>query len=280
MNYSTLESPFIKQVIIRVTQLAVAKHFYTEVLGLELITESKAELQLGVDDNVLLIVRSGADFKKQRGKAGLYHFALLVPTREDLGGVLQHLLKMKAPIQGAADHIFSEAIYLQDPDGNGVEIYCDRPKDQWKVKEDGSLPLASDPLDAEGLLQVANQWEGMPIQTVMGHIHLHVASIRDSLHFYHKLLGFQIKIQMREQALFLASNEYHHHIGLNTWAGEGVPPNPENAAGLVSFVLQVEEERELSCIEKQLQADDYQYERSNRQLFVKDPSGNLIFINA
>ncbi|MCP3028864.1 VOC family protein [Halobacillus sp. A5] len=274
MNYSTAESPHIKEVTIRVTDLMEARRFYTEVIGLKVLKETKEELQLGVGEHVLLMVRSGAEFKKLSGKAGLYHFALLVPAREDLAGILNHLLNVNAPIQGAADHIFSEAIYLSDPDGNGIEVYCDRPKEKWQTEDDGSLPLASDPLNAEDILKYKNQWEGLPEGTVMGHIHLHVASIPEALHFYHSILNFQVKIRHGNQALFLAAQDYHHHIGLNTWAGAGVPSNPPEAAGLIEYSLQVASAEELARLEKLLQESDYACKRGENYILVKDPSGN------
>ncbi|WP_431800424.1 VOC family protein [Halobacillus andaensis] len=274
MNNSTIESPHIQTVSIRVTQLKEAKTFYTEVIGLKILAESEDELKLGSGGRVLLQIYTGASSKKLAGKAGLYHFALLVPAREDLGSVLHHLMEVHAPLQGGADHIFSEAIYLNDPDGNGIEIYCDRPKDQWQVQEDGSLPLASDPLDAEELLKIRNQWQGLPDQTVIGHIHLHVANIKEAFHFYHQLLGFQVKIRLGNQALFLAADEYHHHIGLNTWAGEGVPPNPAQAAGMRECVFHVNEEREILQLAKRLKEDGYSYSLTSHDLKVVDPSGN------
>ncbi|MFC7063079.1 VOC family protein [Halobacillus seohaensis] len=278
MNDSTLESPYVKVVTIQVTDLEVSKKFYTNTIGLKIMRISNDQIEFGAGGHVFLRIQKGASVKKQAGRAGLFHFAILVPSREELATALRHYIDCDAPIQGAADHIFSEAIYLQDPDGNGIEVYRDRPKHEWRVEEDGSLPLASDPLDVQELLKLTKKWNGLPDGTVMGHIHLHVNNIQQASYFYHDLLGFNVKIKVENQALFVASGDYHHHIGLNTWAGEGVPQSSPEAAGLLHFQLHAHSEEDVSEIAGRLYRADYSYEKGERGLAVRDPAGNVVLL--
>ncbi|MFC7320227.1 VOC family protein [Halobacillus campisalis] len=254
-----------------------ATSFYTENLGLSIVKEEQNEIHLGVQQTVLLIVKAGAKIEKQSGRAGLYHFALLVPARKDLGTILQHLLASNTQIQGGADHLFSEAVYLSDPDGNGIEIYCDRPIERWNVGEDGSFPMVSHPLDKESLLKEAGDWEGLPDHTVMGHIHLHVNNLKQAAHFYLDLLGFLKKIEFRNQALFVASGDYHHHIGLNTWAGEGARQSDPEASGLVEYELQATKGEVMQIIQR-LEEADYPFSKNINRVSIMDPAKNKLVL--
>lgn len=231
------ESSRVGVVTLRVTKLEEALKFYTEIIGLTVLHTDKNIASLGVGDTVLVKLVGGAEQKRERGTTGLYHFAILVPTRADLGTVLKHIVDSNYPLQGGADHIFSEAVYLQDPDGNGIEIYRDRPKEKWKVDAKGEFPLVSDQLDTEAILSEAKSWAGLPLGTTIGHIHLHVDDLEAAEAFYIGEIGLDKTIHIPKQALFVAAGGYHHHIGLNTWAGQGASRPSEYAAGLIEFEI-------------------------------------------
>lgn len=174
-----------------------------------------------------------------RRSAGLYHFAVLLPTRADLARALRHLLDVRTPIEGASDHGVSEAIYLHDPEGNGIEIYADRPRDQWPRRGD-VLAMFTQALDVDDLLAAdPAPWTGLPPGTRIGHIHLHVADLARAERFYAGVLGFEVTVRGYPGALFLATGGYHHHIGLNTWAGNGISPADSDAAGLRYFTVHI-----------------------------------------
>jgi catechol 2,3-dioxygenase len=183
--------------------------------------------------------RKGA-IPKPRRTTGLYHFAILVPSRAALGRSLRRLAEMRWPISGAADHLVSEALYLDDPDGLGIEIYRDRPRDTWRVV-DGELAMATDPLDVQDVADEPGAempWTGLEAGTVMGHVHLHVPHLDTAETFYCGRIGFDPIVRRYPGALFVAAGGYHHHLGLNVWAGIGAPPPPENAVGLRSFTIE------------------------------------------
>ena len=177
---------------------------------------------------------------KPRRSSGLFHFAILVPSRAALGRSLRRLAEKRWPISGAADHLVSEALYLDDPDGLGIEIYRDRPTDAWRVAS-GELAMATDPLDLQAIHDepgAETPWRGLESGTVMGHVHLHVPHLDTAEAFYCGRIGFEPIVRRYPGALFVSAGGYHHHLGLNTWAGVGAPPPPENAVGLRSFTIE------------------------------------------
>ncbi|HYB94501.1 MAG TPA: VOC family protein [Vicinamibacterales bacterium] len=173
-------------------------------------------------------------------RAGLFHFAILVPSRAALGRSLRRLAEMRWPLTGAADHLVSEAVYLNDPDGLGIEIYRDRSRDTWRY-HNGELTMATDPLDVQAIADEPGAdapWIGLDPATVIGHVHLHVPHLHTAEAFYCGEIGFEATVRRYPGALFVAAGGYHHHLGLNTWAGAGAPPPPENAVGLRSFTVE------------------------------------------
>ena len=178
---------------------------------------------------------------KPRRTTGLYHFAILVPSRAALGRSLRRLVDARYPLTGAADHLVSEAIYLDDPDGLGIEIYRDRPRDSWRRLAGGQIAMSTDPLDVQNVLDepgAETAWNGLDAATVMGHVHLHVPHLDTAEQFYCGRIGFDPMLRGYPGALFVSAGGYHHHLGLNTWAGVGAPPPPENAVGLQSFTIE------------------------------------------
>jgi catechol 2,3-dioxygenase len=183
-----------------------------------------------------LVLHQAVGSTNPRRAAGLYHFAVLLPAREDLAGALRHLIEVEAPIDGASDHSVSEAIYLHDPEGNGIEIYADRPRARWPVR-DGRLEMTTGPLDVEDLFANGpSPREHLPAGTRIGHMHLRVNDLNRAEAFYAGTLGFDVMVRGYPGALFVAAGGYHHHIGLNTWAGP-LPPAQPDGLGLRYFTL-------------------------------------------
>lgn len=209
----------IGAVHLQVSDLQRSCEFYESVLGFTLIAKDSSSAQLGVADVTLIELRAGATQPRTARRLGLYHFAILLPDRASLGRCLTHLLHSGLQ-PGASDHLVSEALYLQDPDDLGIEIYRDRPRSEWRTHGD-ELAMASEPLDFDGVLAAGNgaRWEGMPSGTIIGHVHLHVGEIEPALQFYHAALGLDVVVWSYPGARFLSAGGYHHHLGLNTWAG-------------------------------------------------------------
>jgi len=228
----------IGQVGLTVRDLDRSLSFYREVLGFREFNRG----QLGpAGGRVLIELRERADaIPKPRQSSGLYHFAILVPSRAALGRSLRRLTDQRWPLTGAADHLVSEALYLNDPDGLGIEIYRDRPRDSWQ-SDAGEIAMATDPLDLDAILAepgAGTPWQGLDAGTVIGHVHLHVPHLDTAERFYCGRVGFDPTLRRYPGALFVAAGGYHHHVGLNTWAGVGAPPPPENAVGLRSFSVE------------------------------------------
>lgn len=244
--------------------------FYTRRLGLSLLSQVGEVVRLGTGGAELLVLHGDPMARRVPRTAGLFHFALLVPSRPALGATLKHLVETNTPLQGAADHLVSEALYLADPEGNGIEIYRDRDRARWPF--DGTqILMATDPLDAAGLLADAGPWTGsLPEATRMGHIHLHVSRIPEAEAFYHGVLGFDVTARYGDTATFLSAGGYHHHLAVNTWSGVGAQPNPEGALGLREFTLVVPDEAELHRIAAAPGRD------GGGGLLLRDPSGNAL----
>lgn len=223
---------YVGEVNIKVKNLEYSLAFYQNIIGLKILEKSERRAVLTTDGKTALIsLEQPVDVTaKPQHTSGLYHFAILLPSRADLSVFLRHLLQTGYPL-GAADHYVSEALYLNDPDGNGIEVYRDRPSSEWTWK--GNLvEMATEQLDAEGILAESNaEWTGLPAGTIMGHLHLHVGDLKKAEEFYTKGLGFEV-VSYYPQAAFLSTGGYHHHIAINTWQGVGAPTPPKNSVGL------------------------------------------------
>jgi catechol 2,3-dioxygenase len=265
-----------------VRDLGRSLRYYQERIGLRLLRREDGAAALGADQDVLLTLVEQPDaLPVQRGRTGLYHFALLTPDRVALSRVLNHLLATQTPIDGASDHGVSEALYLSDPDGHGIEIYRDRPRREWPFVK-GSLGMTTDPLDVRGLVaadRTRAPWEGIDPHTVMGHVHLHVADLAAAEHFYVDLLGLDLMQRFGGQAAFVSAGGYHHHLGLNTWAGIGAPPPPTTAARLLDFQLVVPNSMILTEIVDGLRISGIEVNATDEGWSVLDPSGNRILLN-
>lgn len=272
----------IGNVTLKVRDLEKLIQFYTETIGLKILTRSDSAAQLTADGiQPLLTLESNPKLEQRPVRsAGLYHLALLVPTRKDLANVLQHFIQTDARLAGASNHKFSEAIYLQDPENNGIEVYRDVDRKDWVRDEKGKLPAVSEPLDVQGLLDEAdnNKWDGLPEKTVMGHVHLNVTNIPEAEEFYMNVLGFEEQTRMAHHALFISAGGYHHHIALNIWNGPNAIPSPIDATGLLHYEIVVPSAEVLDDLINSLEQHNISFIAESNRIFVKDPAGNGIVI--
>lgn len=249
----------IAYVRLRVASLTRALDFYAHLLGFQLLAKNAAAAALsatGEPPARIILHESPQAQPKPPHTTGLYHIAIRFPDRRGQARALQRLLDQQWPVHGFADHGVSEAIYLADPDGNGVELYSDRPRNAWP-RQGGMLQMMTRSLDIDDLLA---QGRGAPATpaiapgTDIGHVHLHVADLRRAEAFYREKVGFEVTQRTFPGALFFAAGGYHHHLGLNIWAGEGAPPPPPEAAGLLAFGIAIPEAGFLSALRERLQA--------------------------
>lgn len=281
MDFHRKPVTFVGQVNLKVQNLERSIAFYQQVIGFKVLKKTERTADLTADGKTILLSIEQPEniVPKQPRTTGLYHFALLLPRRADLGSILRHLLQLGYPLQGASDHLVSEALYLADPDGNGIEIYSDRPASTWTWRND-EVAMATEPMDAEGVLAEGQGelFEGLPSGTVMGHIHLHVSELVKTEEFYTKGLGLDVVTRYGNQALFISSGKYHHHIGLNTWNGIGAPPSPKNSVGLESFTLVLPSEEERENVITNLGNIGASVSEENGYFVTIDPSGNRILL--
>ncbi|MEK4439255.1 VOC family protein [Paenibacillus sp. FSL K6-2862] len=276
MNFHSKPLTYVGQVDLKVQNLKRSLKFYQEVIGFKILAQTDKKALLTADGkNTLLSIEVPDDVVPSTGKTtGLYHYALLLPSRADLARIVLHFAEIDLRI-GASDHVVSEALYLSDPDGNGIEIYADRKPSEW-VWRNGEVEMGVDHLDFQDLLsrRVQPLWNGLPEGTVMGHVHLHVSDLRMSEEFYIKGLGFEVV--MRSHALFISTGRYHHHIALNTWNGVGAPSPSENCVGLKSFTLMYPNIEAINQAAAQLDAIGFSVKLENGAVSTTDPSGNRI----
>lgn len=218
-----------------VADLPRALDWYRGPIGLEVLSQEDGNASLGAGGRELLGLVEEPGVRPADGYAGLYHFALLVPERVDLARWLAHAARDRVPLTGASDHAVSEALYLRDPDGHGVEIYADRPRETWEGAV--AARMTSFALDTGDLLgelddPATEPFDGLPAGTTMGHVHLRVSAIPETTAFYRDALGFDVMAEYGSQAVFLAAGGYHHHLGANTWESAGAPQPPPGYAGL------------------------------------------------
>jgi catechol 2,3-dioxygenase len=273
-------------VALTVADLDVSTTFYRDTLGFEVLQNNSKQAVLGAGGTPLLVLHglpgAGPAPTNRTGLTGLYHFAILVPTRLDLGRSLLHMVESGYPLGGASDHLVSEALYLSDPDNNGIEIYRDRPRNEWPHRN-GQLQMASDPLDLHALIAEAQAdprpWNGLAAGTRLGHMHLQVADIPQARDFYHGVLGFDIIFDWeRMGALFVSAGGYHHHLGLNTWHSRGGRPAPDGSAGLRYFTVQLPDGDALAEVLARLDAANVPYREENGGVVVDDPWRNGILL--
>jgi len=268
-------------VALTVKDLEPSVDFYQNVLGFHLHHQKGSSAALGAGGTDLLVLNSNPKAQPSRRTTGLYHFAVRVPTRRDLAYVLRRIAETQTQVSGLSDHVVSEAIYLSDPDSNGIEIYRDRPPETWRGA-DGNIRMGTEPLDVDGLLAELNgegeAWSGLPPGTRLGHIHLHVADLDPAIRFYRDILGLELMMRYGPSAAFLSTGGYHHHIGINTWNGIGAPQPPKEATGLRYYSLHLPNKASLEMLVQHLIQNGVAYKMKPRGIWLEDPSANRILV--
>jgi catechol 2,3-dioxygenase len=277
--YRLPDATRVGAVRLQVSDLARSIAYYTDVLGFRVVAQRGASAQLGPhgDDVVLVELheRTGARPVPRNGRLGLYHFAVLLPERAALGRFVAHLGELDAHA-GSADHLVSEALYLRDPDGLGIEVYTDRPRAEWRTSGE-ELAMTTEPLDLRALVRAAGEtrWTGMPAGTVIGHVHLHVGALDAAEAFYHTALGFDKVVWSYPGALFLSAGGYHHHLGTNTWAS-GAPAATEADARLLEWELVLPSSADIESAAAHVAAAGYAIDGAGEDRRINDPWGTTL----
>jgi catechol 2,3-dioxygenase len=265
-----------------VTSLDRSIDWYETALGLHMHKRDGDLAELGDGTTTTLVLVEDPQALPAGRHAGLYHYALLYPSREELARATVRLIGLRTPIQGASDHGTHEAIYLPDPDGNGIELAADRPREQWPTPEEEFGRGGPQPLDVDNLLQtVAGEQPSHKVGDGlrMGHVHLHVGSIDDGIAFYSDVLGFDIWAQI-PTAAFVSAGGYHHHLGFNTWRGDGVPPAPEHSVGLRHWTVVLESQADVDAVRARVDAAGIPAEAAANGFTVRDPWGIVLRVES
>lgn len=258
--------------------------FYCDLLGFRVIRDDGATVRLSATgrEPAVLVLRFDPSYRPRPGySAGLYHVAIRLPDRAGLAEVLRRIALARYPIQGASDHLVSEALYLADPEGNGLELETDRPASTWRYT-DGQLRMDTLRLDLQDLLRQARpQDDGhLPAGTDIGHVHLSVSELGGACRFYHEALGMEVVVDSVPQALFLAAPGYHHHIGANTWESAGAPPAPADSVGLELFTVVVPTAADVEPVAAGLTAGGWPVRRVPGGLETRDATGTRVQVLA
>ena len=268
---------------LNVTDIARALSFYNGVIGLETLQRTAASATLGSDGEAVILLNEERAAQPPGRTAGIYHYALLFPSREELSRVAMRVLRARAPIDGASDHGTHEAIYLPDPDGIGIELAADRPRELWPSYADSEFAQGGPkPLDLHDLLEHASESEseaGAAAGARIGHVHLHVADLDAATRFYRDGIGFEVMAEL-PTAVFVSFARYHHHLAYNVWRGHGVPSADPDAIGLRHWTLELADAAELERIRERLGALGAQFDERDSGLLVRDPSGIALALEA
>ncbi len=281
----------IGAVSLKVGDLENQLAFYQQILGFQLHWREGNKAGLGAGGKDLLQLTEEPNLKRYRGVTGLYHFAVLFPNRRELARALARLIVSKYP-NYPTDHIMTKTTYLDDPEGNGIELYTESPEDgTWSMangeyvtrRADGSLSDGREPLDVKALLGHLQEDDRLdvpvPPETRLGHIHLHVGDIEEAVDFYHGILGFDLMgVAKSFRMAFVSAGGYHHHIGLNTWQGEGAPPPPAGAAGLRHFTVELPDSKALDEVIARVDQAGIPSNRTEDGLLLYDPSQNGVIL--
>ncbi|MBL8146442.1 MAG: VOC family protein [Anaerolineae bacterium] len=265
---------------LRVTGLDDALAFYSDGLGLLPVRRDGNTVWLApaLDAAPIVALTGDSHFRrKARASTGLYHIAIRTPGRPALANLLRRLAVRGVPFSGFSDHAVSEALYLPDPDGNGIELYRDRPRTEWRI-DDGRIEMTTEPLDAQALLDEAEGGDNAPLdpQTDLGHVHLHVGNLAAAEAFWSGVIGFDVVLRGYPGALFVSAGGYHHHLGLNTWAGSAHPP--ADSAGLAYFTLLLPDETDRTALLARAAAAGVIVEDHEGRPLLRDKDGNAVVI--
>ena len=278
-GYRLPEATHLGRVRLQVADLERSLSFYERVLGMRVIRRTADSASLGPhgEDREIVHLRQlrSARPVPKRGLLGLYHFAILLPDRASLGRFVAHLAAIGEYV-GMSDHFVSEAVYLTDPDGLGIEVYADRPRDAWRYDE-RQLYMTTNHLDVDDLIKSAGgeRWMGMPPGTVLGHVHLYVDDIAKAEAFYHDALGFDKVVWSYPGALFMSAGGYHHHLGTNTWA-RGAPPATDADARLLEWEIIVPTKKDADEAARHVKAAGYPVKDESGEWILTDPWGTSL----
>jgi catechol 2,3-dioxygenase len=255
--------------------------FYRASVGLEVREQGAGRASLGAGDAELLVLVEEPGARPAPRNTGLFHFALLVPARAELARWLAHAARVRVPLAGMSDHYVSEAVYLGDPDGHGIEIYADRPREVWEGQV--MARMTTEPLDVNGLLAELDDpseapFGGLPHGTVMGHVHLQVASAEDAVEFYRDVLGFDVMAEFVPSAAFFGAGGYHHHVGANTWRSRGATPPPPGSAALRHATIVLPDTAGRDRVAARVAGAGQEPEPIDGGIRVRDPSGNALVL--
>ncbi|KRR20147.1 ring-cleaving dioxygenase [Bradyrhizobium lablabi] len=269
----------IGMVTLRVRDLDKVADYYRDAIGLTVMARTETGAQLGSGGVPLLnLQRRENAAREERNAAGLYHTAFLMPTRKDLGRWLVHAAKNRIPLSGFADHLVSESVYLDDPEGNGIEVYADRAPELWKW-EAGTVAMATDQLDIDGLLGLAGtqttNYAKAPDGLRIGHMHLRVGDLEQADRFYAGTIGFA-PTRKRTGAAFLSSGRYHHHLAINVWQSSGAGARDDAATGLAWFSLEIEAQQILEAQQQRLRQAGAAVETITNGIETSDPWGTRV----
>ncbi|QQD85140.1 VOC family protein [Jeotgalicoccus sp. ATCC 8456] len=280
MEFHKNNAIYTNTVSLNVKDLEKSTDFYTNIIGFKVLSKTETSVDFTVDGkHTLLRINLAESDRPNHRTSGLYHFALLLPKREDLALITMHLASKRVPL-GSADHHVSEALYLEDIDGNGIEIYIDRDPDQW-IWNDGQVHMVTERLNAEDLLKNQpnpNDFKGLPEGTIMGHVHFHVGNLVKGEEFYTEGLGLNVALRFGGQALFMSSENYHHHIAINVWNGVGAPASEKGTVGLDYFDLIYPSQDVLDSAVSRLTELGYQVEVNDSFVDAVDPSGTHVHL--
>lgn len=254
MVYQYNSQIHLAEVALNVEDLESQTAFYHQLLGLEILSQSEGGTLLGAGNKALVKLIKIDDTSNPKQTYGLYHMALLLPSREDLANVFKHLLDLKIPLVGGADHGYSEAIYLEDLEGNGIELYRDKPVTEWDIREDGRIIGVTEELSAQDIYELGKELDPFVIAsgTRMGHVHLSVKNSREASSFYQESLGLEDKFTI-PHASWIASGDYHHHLAVNEWGGKNLAPREHGMTGLAYYAVEVENKEILANLFNQAQ---------------------------
>ena len=265
----------IQSIDIRVRDLKDSLNFYSDLNGFKIVDQNDFEAILsstGVLPYIIKLTEDKSAPVRIKGSTGLFHMAFLFPNRKELARVFMRLFKNNIKFQGFSDHLVSEAIYLSDPDGNGVELYTDKPRDQWQESH-GQILMDTLPLDLSKVTSELDDpeiWNGIHPDTTLGHIHLNVSELKKAEEFYNEILGFRITNTQFPKALFLGAGGYHHHIGSNTWMLDKRAKADENSLGMTSFTIRIPDDNYINLISERAEENKLNVFSDNKSVLIKD----------
>ena len=275
MTYAYNSKIYLAEAVLNVKDLASETAFYHQILGLGILSQTESESILGAGGKALVHLLNTDRLEEVQDHYGLYHLAILLPSREELANLFKHIAELQIQLVGGADHGYSEAIYLEDLEGNGIEIYRDKPVEDWDIREDGRIVGVTEALSAQEIYEMGRKVEPFEIAstTRMGHIHLSVKDSQVASRFYQKVLGLEDKFSV-PSASWIASGDYHHHLAVNEWGGKGLARREQGLPGLAYYVIEVASKEELLVIAERGQEVEAPIKwLTSTQLEVTDPDG-------